>query len=470
MVNIACSFDLVAAEYSSKIVLRNEDRFFTWKELDLRAGGVASYIRSEGLLPGARLAVCLKNPIDTIIGILGGLKAGCAVTPFNPRLKNEERSQILALLEPSMVLTCIPTDQVNVPAIETGYEDPAIILFTSGSTGIPKGVVLSHRSVKAGLDIWSKSALNLNSNDVVLSVLPLAHSYGLFGTVLAPLQNGSSSILVERFDAEEAVNKIHSSKATIFCGVATMFRRILDLKNINSQMFSSLRFVTSGAAPCPWDLSLSWKKKTGLRIIRGYGMSELFRPICYSPDDDLETPDSIGRAAKGVKLKIVDENGNKVKELQQGELWIKTASCMSEYLNNPDETEAVMKDGWFLTGDIASMRSEGLISIVGRKKEVILRGGYTVGAGEVELVLNSFPDIVESAVIPIPDPDLGEEICAFIVLKGDANCSREKVIEFCKSQMAAYKYPRVIEFVEKLPKSSTGKIIKSELKSSFYRS
>ena len=199
-------------------------------------------------------------------------------------------------------------------------------------------------------------------------------------------------------------------------------------------------------------------------------MSELFRPICYSPDDDLETPDSIGRAAKGVKLKIVDENGNKVKELQQGELWIKTASCMSEYLNNPDETEAVMKDGWFLTGDIASMSSEGLISIVGRKKEVILRGGYTVGAGEVELVLNSFPDIVESAVIPIPDPDLGEEICAFIVLKGDANCSREKVIEFCKSQMAAYKYPRVIEFVEKLPKSSTGKIIKSELKSSFYRS
>ncbi len=464
MTNIACSFEKVAAENIEKIVLITKHRSLTWKELNLKAGGVASYINSKGISSGSRLAICVEDPLETVIGVLGGLKAGCVVTPFNSRLIDEEREQILNLLNPSMVLKKIPAIEACFSAVDVSSEEPAIILFTSGSTGIPKGVVLSHRSVNEGLNMWSQSGLALTSNDIVLSVLPLAHSYGLFGTVLAPLRQGASSVLVPRFDVEEVLSAISDSQATIFCGVATMFRRMLESKFLNPEMLSSLRFVTSGAAPCPWELAVSWKSYTSLRIVRGYGMSELFRPICYSPDDDFEMPNAIGRAAIDVKLKIVDNDGNCVDGSEPGELWIKTKSCMTEYLENPNETNSVMKDGWFLTGDLATISPDGLVSIVGRKKEVILRGGYTVAAGEVELVINNYSEISESAVIPIPDPDLGEEICAFVVLKSGSKCSEQEIIDYCKTQMAAYKYPRVIKFLSELPKSDTGKVQKAKLR------
>ena len=463
MTNIACSFDQVAAENIEKIVLISRHRSLTWKELDLKAGGVASYILSRGISSGARLAICVEDPIDTVIGILGGLKAGCVITPFNSRLIEEERCQIMSLLNPSLVLKSIPEANVEFSAIDVESEEPAIILFTSGSTGLPKGVVLSHRSVKKGLDMWSQSALAIKSNDIVLSVLPLAHSYGLFGTVLSPLRQGASSVLVPRFDVEEVLRAISDNRATIFCGVATMFRRILESKSFNPEMLACLRFSTSGAAPCPWELAVSWKKNTGLRIVRGYGMSELFRPICYSPDDEFELPNAIGRAAIGVKLKIVGDDGHAVKGSEPGELWIKTDSCMTEYLENPDDTNSVMKDGWFMTGDLATISSEGLVSVVGRKKEVILRGGYTVAAGEVEFVLNTYSKIAESAVTPIPDPDLGEEICAFVVLRSGSKCTEQEIIDYCKTQMAAYKYPRVIKILSELPKGETGKVQKAKL-------
>ena len=242
-----------------------------------------------------------------------------------------------------------------------------------------------------------------------------------------------------------------------------MFRRILDSEHCIPELLSSLRFTTSGAAPCPWELVETWRKKTGLKIVRGYGMSELFRPVCYTPNDDIETPDAVGHAAKGVSLKIVDANGKELDVKQSGELWIKTESCMTGYLNSIEETNAVMEDGWFKTGDLATISPEGLVSIVGRKKEVILRGGYTVAAGEVEAVLNSHPDVIEAAVVPIPDNDLGEEICAFVVLKSSSDCLEQDVIDFCKNHMASYKYPRNVNFVSELPKGPTGKVEKVKL-------
>ena len=204
------------------------------------------------------------------------------------------------------------------------------------------------------------------------------------------------------------------------------------------------------------------EKKYGLKNCSR--ICELFRPICYSPDDEFELPNAIGRAAIGVNIKIVDDEGNVVKGPEPGELWIKTESCMTEYLENPDDTDSVMKDGWFMTGDLATISSEGLVSVVGRKKEVVLRGGYTVAAGEVECVLNTYSEISESAVIPLPDPDLGEEICAFVVLKSGSKCSEQEIIDYCKTQMATYKYPRVIKFLSELPKGDTGKVQKAKLK------
>ena len=462
--NVAYGFDLVAAENADKLVLIGNERSLTWREIDRKAGAVASNIKDEGLCPGARLAICFDDPIDTIIGVFGGLKAGCVITPFNGRLKSEERDQVLSLLGNPFIVDSIPNDEVAFPAVNVDPEAPAIILFTSGSTGVPKGAVLSHRSVKAGLEMWSHSALALKSDDVVISALPLAHSYGLFGTVMAPLLKGASSVVVPRFGVEEVISAIVDNQATIFCGVATMFRRILESEHCVPELLSSLRFAISGAAPCPWELAESWRKKTGIRIIRGYGMSELFRPVCYTPNDEFETPNAVGRAAKGVTLKIVGADDKELKGDQVGELWIKTNSCMTGYLDSVEETNAVMEGKWFKTGDLATISPEGLVSIVGRKKEVILRGGYTVAAGEVEAVLNNHSEIVESAVIPIPDSDLGEEICAFVVLKPLSGCVEQDVIDFCKIHMASYKYPRIIKFISELPKGATGKVEKVKLK------
>jgi len=461
--NIASSFDAAAVTHADKIVLVGGQRSYTWRDLDLKAGAVAAFLQSKGILPGQRVAICFDDPLDTIIGVFGGLKAGCVITPFNARLKPEERDQVLSLLNPAMVLGHIPEGNEAFAAVDVGVEDPAIILFTSGSTGVPKGAVLSHRSVRVGLDMWCESSLAIEPDDVVLSVLPLAHSYGLFGTVMAPLLKGARSVVLPRFGVEEVFLAIKSSQATIFCGVATMFRRMLDMGEVDREALSSLRFTTSGAAPCPWELAEAWRDATGVRIVRGYGMSELFRPVCYSPADTLEAPQSIGHAAKGVSLKIVDDQGNELDGEQTGELWIKSDSCMTEYLDRREETEAVMEAGWFKTGDLATISPEGLVSIVGRKKEVILRGGYTIAAGEVETVLNAHPDVSEAAVISVPDRDLGEEICAFVVLKPESNPSAQNIMDFCKSQMAAYKYPRIVNFVSDLPKGATGKVDKSKL-------
>jgi len=461
--NIASSFDAAAVTHADKTVLVGGQRSYTWQDLDLKAGAVAGFLQSKGILQGQRVAICFDDPLDTIIGVFGGLKAGFVITPFNARLKPDERDQVLSLLNPAIVLDHIPDGNEAFATVDVDAEDPAIILFTSGSTGVPKGAVLSHRSVSVGLDMWCDSSLALETADVVLSVLPLAHSYGLFGTVMAPLLKGARSVVLPRFGVEEVLTAIKDSQATIFCGVATMFRRILDMGDVDREVLSSLRFTTSGAAPCPWELAEDWRDATGIRIVRGYGMSELFRPVCYSPVDTLETPQSIGHAAKGVSLKIVDDQGNSLEGEQTGELWIKSDSCMTEYLDRPEETEAVMEAGWFKTGDLATISPDGLVSIVGRKKEVILRGGYTIAAGEVETVVNAHPDVSEVAVISVSDRDLGEEICAFIVLKPGANPTAQDIIEFCKSQMAAYKYPRIVNFVPDLPKGATGKVDKSKL-------
>ena len=181
------------------------------------------------------------------------------------------------------------------------------------------------------------------------------------------------------------------------------FDELWNLGELQQSKLASLRYATSGAAPCPWDLSEKWYKLTGVRIVRGYGMSELFRPICYSPNDPVELPDAIGRAADGVELKIMDDEGNKLYLGEQGELWIKSKSCMTEYVDNPEETALVLQEGWFKTGDLAKINNSGLVTILGRKKDVILRGGYTIAAGEVEAVLTSHPYVEEAAVIGIPN-------------------------------------------------------------------
>jgi long-chain acyl-CoA synthetase len=287
----------------------------------------------------------------------------------------------------------------------------------------------------------------------VLAALPLAHSFGLNGALLAPLLAGVTVVLQERFSPEEALKAIVRHRVTVFPGVATMFARILESPALPGADLSSLRLAVSGAAPCPWPLASEWQRRTGVRIVRGYGMTELFRPVSYLAAEATDLPDSIGRAVPGVELRLVAD-----------ELWIRSPAAMDGYLRAPEETAAVLDGGWFKTGDLATISPEGFVSIVGRKRELILRGGYSVVPGEVEATLLGHPAVAEAAVVGVAHAELGEEVAAFVTLRPGAPPPPDELIAFCRARLAAYKYPRRITIVDELPKSATGKILKAKLR------
>jgi long-chain acyl-CoA synthetase len=309
--------------------------------------------------------------------------------------------------------------------------------------------------------------MRLTPSDVVLAALPLAHSFGLNGALLAPLLAGATVVLSERFIPESALRAISRHRVTVFPAVATMFQRMLDLPDLSKTTCSTLRLAVSGAAPCPWELAEAWRRRSGVRIVRGYGMTELFRPISYLADDPADFPaelnDAIGRPVPGVEVRVVDQDGRALGVGEAGELWIRTPAAMDGYLRAEEETRAVIRDGWFRTGDLGTVSVEGFVSVVGRKKDLILRGGYSVVPGEVEAALLDHPAVAEAAVVGTPDALLGEEIAAFVTLRPGASADGPELVSFCRERLAAFKYPRRVSIVAELPKSATGKVLKWRL-------
>jgi long-chain acyl-CoA synthetase len=461
--NVAGLLEAAARSRPDKQVLISGDSARDWRTLERRAGGFAARLVQDGLKPGDRIALDCAAPLDQVTAFIGGLKAGAVVAPLNPRLTEDERTKIVADCGAVLVAGEIGDQEADFTGISVAPDDPAIILYTSGSTGEPKGVLLSHGATVFALASWIDPVMGLGPDDVVISVLPLAHSFGIFGSALAPLIAGGTVVLLRRFTPEDTLAAIARHRVTVFPGVATMFRRTLDCPALKNTDFSSLRAAVSGAAPCPWELAKEWKAATGVRIIRGYGMSELYRPISFAAADQTEVPDSIGRAVPGVELRIVDDDGNQLPGAEAGELWIRSPARLSEYLNQPEATAEVLEDGWFKTGDLATISDDGYVRIVGRKKEMILRGGYTIAAGEVEQVLMTHPEVADAAVIGVAHPDLGEDIAAFVTLRPGAAAGAADIVAFCKARMASYKYPRDVRIRAELPKGPTGKVIKAQI-------
>jgi long-chain acyl-CoA synthetase len=460
-VSVAALLEATAHARSDAPALIWDGGALSYRDLDAHAGGLARALVARGLRPGDRLAVVMPNRWQLVVALLGGLKAGLTLAPIDPLLKPEERGEIVADLKPALVLDELTTVEAAEWTTRAVAAAPALVLYTSGSTGRPKGALLSHAAVEFAEQSWAGPVMALTADDVVLAALPLSHSFGLNGALLAPLLAGAAVRLVERFSPEAVADLLRRERITVLPAVATMFQRLLDVPGFAGA--PALRLAVSGAAPCPWALAQHWRARTGVRIVRGYGMTELFRPLSYLADDPTDLADAVGRAVPGVQACVVDDEGRTLGVDEVGELLIRTPAMMDGYLGAPDETRTVLADGWFHTGDLATIDRAGWVRITGRKRERILRGGHSVFPPEVESVLLTHPDVAEAAVVGVPHAELGEDVAAFVVLRPGAAITVDGLIAHCRERLAGYKYPRRVTLMGALPRSSTGKVLKARL-------
>src|SRR5262245_16489908 len=465
--NVAALIEEVARARAARPALVWPGGSLTWEELDRRAARCAGAFAARGVRPGDRIALALGNGWEFAVAFLAGLRLGATVAPINPRLTQHELAGIPRDLAPPFTVTAVPEGGEERRS-RSGADTPALILYTSGSTGRPKGSVFSHAALLAANRSWAGPVMGLRPDDVVLGVLPFAHSFGLNGALLAPLLAGACVAPLDRFTPESTLDAIEALGVTVLPAVATMFRRILDSPALAPGRMASLRLALSGAAPCPWELAREWRQRTGVRLLRGYGMTELFRPISYLAGDPVERPEAIGRAVPGVELRVVEDDGAPVPTGEVGELLVWSPARLAGYLNAPAPRsaggiDALSDDGWFATGDLARIGGDGLVSIVGRKKDLILRGGYSISPPEVEAALATHPAVSEVAVVGIPHPDLGEEVAAFVVLRAQLSAEADELIAHCATRVAAFKCPRRVQFVASLPRGETGKVQKWRL-------
>ncbi len=342
-------------------------------------------------------------------------------------------------------------------------EDTAVILYTSGTTGTPKGAELTHRNLIMNADA-SRALFDLGSDAVTLGALPLFHSFGQTCGLNATIAAGGTLTLIPRFDPGKALEIIQRDQVNVFEGVPTMYSAMLHHAEREKFDTSSLKLCGSGGSAMPVELLRGFDKAFDCKILEGYGLSETSPVASFNHRDRERKPGSIGTPIEGVEMKVVDDDGKDVPQGEVGEIMIRGHNVMKAYWNRPEATaEAIDDDGWFKTGDMARVDEDGYFFIVDRKKELIIRGGYNVYPREIEEVLYEHPAVREAAVLGVPHDELGEEVGAAVALKDGEEVDADQLRKFVKEQVAAYKYPRHIWFVDELPKGPTGKILKREI-------
>ncbi|MFF3751642.1 acyl-CoA synthetase [Streptomyces sp. NPDC002018] len=484
-------FPALAAR-AERPALRFGDRTLTHAELADAAGSLA--VRVAG---ARRIAVWATPTLGTAVGVVAGLLAGVPVVPVNPRSGARELAHIvsdsapsLVVAEPGVVLppALAALDRVDTGAVGTGADgtpatepsgpalpfpehapqSPALIVYTSGTTGPPKGAVLPRRALTATLDAL-EDAWQWTADDVLVHALPLFHVHGLILGILGPLRRGGSVRHLGRFDTG-GVTRALSSGATMLFGVPTMYHRIAEALPSDpalAEALSGARLLVSGSAALPVHDHRRIAAATGRRVIERYGMTETLMNTSVRADGEPRAG-TVGVPLRGVALRLVDESGDTIEAFDGetvGEIQIRGANLFTEYLNRPDATEAAFTDGWFRTGDMAIRDPDGYVRIVGRKAtDLIKSGGYKIGAGEIENVLLEHPGVREAAVTGEPDPDLGERIVAWIVpAHAEAPPSAEELADHVAAQLAAHKRPRTVRYLDALPRNEMGKIMKRAL-------
>jgi long-chain acyl-CoA synthetase len=351
------------------------------------------------------------------------------------------------------------------PFVAREATDTAVIIYTSGTTGRPKGAELMHFQLYMNADIPGR-LFDVREDDVIITVLPLFHVFGLSSILNIAVRFGCTMSLIPRFDAGTVLAAIQQHRATIFEGVPTMFMALLQYPQLDQYDVGSLRVAISGGAAIPAQVLDAFENRFGVVILEGYGLSETASTTTFNRSATERRPYSVGKPIWGTELQIWDDEATPLPPGRDnvGELVTRGFHVMKGYLNSSEATAEAFAGGWLHTGDLGYVDDDGFVFIVDRKKELIIRGGYNVYPREVEEVLYSHPAIAEAAVVGIPDQQLGEEVKAFVALKPGQELIESELIAYCKERVAAYKYPRAIEFRDQLPKSATGKVLKKQLK------
>ena len=475
--------------------IRLNDFALTYAELDRAARGVASGLLERGIAPGSSIAIMIPNVPEFSVAYYGVLYAGCTVVPLNVLLSAPEvqyhledsEAQLLfahpMFAEPAAegaaaagvpVVTAggagdgtlaAMAEAEPVSAIHaTGAEDTAVILYTSGTTGKPKGAELTHSNLLLNCAVVVPKLMPLGPDEVALATLPLFHSFGQTCIQNAMISLGATITLLPRFTPEDALGVIQRDKVTLFAGVPTMYFGILNHEGADAFDTSSVQWCMCGGAPMPVEVMKAFEAKYGVKILEGYGLSETSPVASFNVLDRPRKVGSIGYPVWGVEMCIMNEKDEPLPDEEVGEICIRGHNLMKGYWRKGEATAEAIRNGWFHSGDVGKRDADGSYFIVDRKKDMIIRGGFNVYPREVEEVLYAHEAIVEAAVIGVPHESHGEEVKAVVALAAGKTLTAEEVIAFAKESLAAYKYPRVVEFVDELPKGPTGKILKRALK------
>ena len=518
VLNLASVLDHSARIIPNRVAITCAGKSLTYAEVNARAAQVAAGLVALGIQPGDHVALSCPNLPWFPIAYFGILKAGAVVVPLNVLCKPREivyhlrdsNARALLVFEGTpdlpmaqmaraacdevpgvhlVVMTLDPAASSPVsPALTLAQvmhaqpavfetrprrpDDTAVILYTSGTTGQAKGAELTHENMLlnavASHDMFLPATLGGYEQEVALVTLPLFHSTAQTCQMNAGLLGGFRLVLLPRFEPAAVLGTMQREQVGIWIGVPTMYWALLkfiaDTGADAAPVARHLRLCVSGGAPMPVDVMRRFEETFGVRILEGYGLSETSPVACFNQLHRPSKPGTVGQPIFGVDVRCHDDQDRPVATGERGEVVIRGPNIMKGYYNRPDATAEATRNGWFHTGDIGILDEEGYLAIVDRKKDMILRGGLNVYPREIEEVMMSHPAVSLVAVIGVPDERLGEEIKAFVVRRANATISEDELLSWCKEQLAAYKYPRSVEFRESLPVGATGKILKRELR------
>ena len=492
MTNLAQSLVATAQAHGGRPAVRLDDAVMTYDDLLAAANRVAGLLRERGVGVGDRIGLVLPNVPQFPVLFYGAAIAGAVVVPMNPLLKGREVRYYLEDSGAAVVFAWhqmadearAGAEQVDVPCVvvdpadftdllervepatevvDRGDDDTVVLLYTSGTTGQPKGAELTHANLATNAALSAETLVTLQPEDVVMGCLPLFHCFGLTCGLNATVRSGASLTLLPRFDPAKALSIIGRDRVTVFEGVPTMYSAMLHAPDADRFDVSSLRTCISGGSAMPVEVMRSFEEKFGCIILEGYGLSETSPVASFNHPDKERKPGSIGIPVRGVEMRVVDDDGKEVAAGEVGEIAISGPNVMKGYWQRDEATAEAVKDGWFHTGDMARTDDDGYFYIVDRKKDLIIRGGYNVYPREVEEALYEHEAVAEVAVVGVPHDQLGEEVAAAVALKPGASATEEELQAFAKERLAAYKYPRHLWIVDSLPKGPTGKILRREI-------